>query len=350
MAVKEALSIGENLIKGITKKSGAKAGNAVQYALDGINSFKNVENAGKKAEDFLGYAREGYINGLKETGKFTDSEMSAMWRNVESDFKNLYDFQTGNYNISEKMSLVGKNRHSNIKRGIREKQNLSAEAQDYVDSMEIEDKQPIGKREKTYSEREKESSRIEKLKGLRGKIKRTSGLTDKNAQERALARERNNHIDIDSESEAYSNSMKDMADYEKPVTSPDSGGSFNSYQAQYLKNNEGSKSKIWHANNVGQKAKNYFTELEVLEKNGAEESAKIALARKYGFEPTAGGNFTEMGNAHFRKQLDADPSLWEKAMAHNVPAKATALGLTGGAVLAMANNRGQKSNAELYGV
>lgn len=129
-----------------------------------------------------------------------------------------------------------------------------------------------------------------------------------------------------------------------------SGGSFNSYQTQYLKDNEGSKSKIWHANNVGQKAKNYFTELEVLEKNGADESAKIALARKHGFEPTAGGNFTEMGNAHFRKQLDADPSLWEKAMAHNVPAKATALGLTGGAVLAMANSRGQKSNAELYGV
>lgn len=129
-----------------------------------------------------------------------------------------------------------------------------------------------------------------------------------------------------------------------------SGGTFNSYQAQYLKNNEGSKSKIWHANNVGQKAKNYFTELEVLEKNGADESAKVALARKYGFEPTAGGNFTEMGNAHFRKQLDADPNLWEKAMAHNIPQKATALGLTGGAVLAMANSRGQKSNAELYGV
>ncbi len=178
-------------------------------------------------------------------------------------------------------------------------------------------------------------------KGLWGKIKNKVGLGEqKTIQEGTLS--------SGYSTANYSNNVEAVAS-DVAGAVQDSGGSFDPYKS-YLEKHGDSVSHVAHHNRIKQRADNFNAEYEVMKKNGAEESAYVALGRKYGFEIKPGGNVQEAANAHFMKKLEADPSLWDKAVGHNVPAKATALGLTGGAVLAMANSRGQKSNAELYGV
>lgn len=134
-----------------------------------------------------------------------------------------------------------------------------------------------------------------------------------------------------------------------------SGGSYDDIRARLLKEHEGDNGWEHSLGRKKQEFENFNSEMALAYKSGdVEQVARVG--RNYGIEidpksvDFGNSNYMSAYEEHFIKKLKADPTMWDKAMGNKIPHKVIGTGIGGGAVLALANSRGQRSNAELYGV
>ena len=134
-----------------------------------------------------------------------------------------------------------------------------------------------------------------------------------------------------------------------------SGGSYDNIRAKLLKEHEGDNGWKHSLGRKKQEFENFNSEMALAYKSGDVEQV-ASVGRNYGIEidpksvDFGNSNYMSAYEEHFIKKLEADPTMWDKAMGNKIPHKVIGTGIGGGAVLALANSRGQRSNAELYGV